>query len=103
MGTTITDNEFLDIIPASLLPSYEAMMNALTMSLEEVGKPIEPDNVIRILKSKYDRYKSLSISQEEQGFGGTSSKKVHTCTNCKKQHHSIETCWAKGGGKRAKG
>ena len=74
MGATITDNEFLDIILASLLPSYNAVMNALTTSLEEVGKPIEPDYVIRILESQYDRCKTLSISQEEQGFMGTSLK-----------------------------
>ena len=33
---------------------------------------------------------------------GTSLKKVHTYTNCKKQGHSIETCWSKGGGKEGK-
>ena len=79
------------------------MINTLTTSLEEVRKPIEPDNVIRILKSQYDRHKTLSISQEEQGFMGTSLKKVHTCTSCKKQGHSIEVCWAKGGGKEGQG
>ena len=43
-------------------------MNALTTSLEEVGKPIEIDSVSRILKSQYDKKKSLSTNQEEQGF-----------------------------------
>ena len=28
---------------------------------------------------------------------------MHTCTNCKKQGHSIETCWAKSGGKGGQG
>ena len=100
---TITDTEFLDIILASLPPSYEAMMNAITTSLKEFRKPIEPDYVIRILESQYDRCKTLSISQEEQGFMGTSSKKAHTRTNCKKQGHSIETCWAKGGVEEGQG
>ena len=31
-----------------------------------------------------------------------SSKKAYICTNCKKQGHSIETCWSKGGGKEGK-
>ena len=69
------NSEFLDIILGALPPSYESVMNALTTSLEEVGKPIEIDSVIRILKAKYDKKKSLSTNQEEQGFMGSSSKK----------------------------
>ena len=76
------NSEFLDIILGSLPPSYESVMNALTISLEEVGKPIEIDSIIRILKAQYDKKKSLSMNQEE-GFMGSSTKKMHTCTNCK--------------------
>ena len=84
MGATVTQAEFLDIILASMLPSYELVMNALTTSLEEVGKPLEADNIIRLLKSQYDRWKSSSISKEEQVSEGTLTKKVHIYTNCKK-------------------
>ena len=55
MRATITQAEFLDIILASLPPSYKLVMNTLTTSLEEVGKPLEADNIIRILKFQYDR------------------------------------------------
>ena len=78
-------------------------MNALTTSLKEVGKPIEIDSVIMILKSQYDKKKSLSTTQEEQGFMGTSSIKVLKCTNCKIKCHLIDTCWAKGHGKEGQG
>ena len=57
MGAKMEDSEFLDIILGALPPSYESVMNALTTSLEEVGKPIEIDSVIRILK--------ITIWQEE--------------------------------------
>jgi len=103
MGAQISEGEFLDILLASLPPSYEAVMNALITSLEEVGKPLDPDNIIRILKSQYDRRKTLTITQEEQGFVGTSEKKVHICANCKKPGHTKENCWAKGGGKEGQG
>ena len=69
------NSEFLDIILGALPPSYELVMNALATSLEEVGKPIEINSIIRILKSQYDKKKSLLTTQEEQGFLGTSSKK----------------------------
>ena len=68
MGAKISDMEFLDIILASLPPSYKSVMNALATSLEEVGKLIEIDSIIRILKSQYDKRKTQSTSQEEQGL-----------------------------------
>ena len=72
------NTEFLDIILGALLPSYESAMNALTTSLKKVGKPIEIDSIIRILKSQYDKRRTQSTSQEEKGFMGAPSKKVHT-------------------------
>ena len=93
------NSEFLDNILGALLPSYELVMNALTTSLEEVGKHIEIDSVIRILKSQYDKKKSLSTNQEEQGFMGSTSKKTPIYTICKRKGHPFEDCWAKGGGK----
>ena len=77
----MADSGFLGIIIGALLPSYESVMNALTTSLEEVGKHIEMDSVIRILKSQYDKRRTQLTSQEEQEFMGASSKKVHICTN----------------------
>ena len=68
-----------------------------------MGKPIEIESIIRILKSQYEKKKSLSTTQEEQGFLGTSLKKVLVCTNCKRKGHLIETCWDKGGGKEGQG
>ena len=41
MGAKMENQESLDIILVALPPSYELVMNALTTSLEEVGKPIE--------------------------------------------------------------
>ena len=78
-------------------------MNALTTSLEEVGKPLEAENIIRDLKPQYDRPKSLPILKEEQVFVGKSTRKACICVNCKKHGHSIETCWAKGDGKEGQG
>ena len=91
MGAKMENSEFLDIILGALPPSYESVMNALTTSLEEVGKPIEIDSII---KSQYDKKKSLLATQEEQVFMGTSLKKVLKCTNCKRKGHLINTCWA---------
>jgi hypothetical protein len=55
MGAAMGEEEFMDIILSSLPPSYEAMMNALTTSLEECNKPIKLDNIIRVLKAWYDK------------------------------------------------
>jgi chromosome condensin MukBEF ATPase and DNA-binding subunit MukB len=55
MGATIRDEEFMDIILSSLPPSYETLMNSLTTSLEECKQLIKSNNIIRVLKSQYDR------------------------------------------------
>ena len=60
MGAKIADLEFLDIILGALPPSYESVMNALSTSLEEVGKPIEIDSVIMILKYQYNKRRMLN-------------------------------------------
>jgi gag-polypeptide of LTR copia-type len=65
MGANISESEFMDILLASLPPFYESVMNALTTSLEECGKPLVPDYIIRVLNAQYVRRKTLSISQEE--------------------------------------
>ena len=44
MGATMTEAEFINIILASLPPSYEAVMNALTTSLGECHQPLDPAN-----------------------------------------------------------
>jgi gag-polypeptide of LTR copia-type len=63
MGAKISESKFIDIILASLPPSYESVMNAFTTSLEECGKPLVPDNIIRVLKAQYDIHKNISITQ----------------------------------------
>ena len=55
LGAMISEEEFMDIILASLPPSYEAEMNTLTTLLEECDRPLEPDNIIRVLKAQYDK------------------------------------------------
>ena len=42
MGASISSDEFMDIILSSL-PPYDAVMNALTTSLEECGRAMDPD------------------------------------------------------------
>ena len=63
---------------------------------------MEIDSLIRILKSQYNKEKSLSNTQEEQGILGAPSKKWLKCTNCKRKGHLIDTCWSKGGIKKVK-
>ena len=102
MGAKISDDEFMDIILASLPPTYDAVMNALTTSLEECGRTMDPHSLIRILEAQYKKRKTAIVTQEDQAFMGTSTstdKKQLICTNCKKSGHIIENCWAKGGGK----
>jgi gag-polypeptide of LTR copia-type len=82
MGARISEAKFMDIILASLPPSYESVMNALTTSLEECGKPLIPSDIIRVLKARYDKRKIGSTAQGEQVFVGSPSKKGKAQTIC---------------------
>jgi hypothetical protein len=84
-------------------------MNVLMTSLEECNKPIEPNNIIRVLKAQYDKQKVLGNSQENQAFmskqskGQNKTEKAQKCTNCKWKGHSKEQYWDKGGGSEGQG
>jgi hypothetical protein len=52
---------------------------SVDLTLEECGHPVNADNVIRILKSHYDKKKALSTTQEDQAFVGSSQKKQDVC------------------------
>jgi hypothetical protein len=103
MGARISDTEFMDIILASLPPSYENLMDATLTSLEECGCPVNADNIIHILKSHYDKKKAMFATQEDEAFVGTSQKKQDVCPNCQKKGHTKEDCWGKGGRKKGQG
>jgi hypothetical protein len=62
MGAQISEVEFMHIVLASIPPSYESTMDALTTSLEECGRPIKPENIIRVLKAQYDKRKAYGSS-----------------------------------------
>ena len=55
MGAAISEGEFMDMVLASLPSTYEAVMNALTTSLEECNRPLELDDIIRVLKAQEDK------------------------------------------------
>lgn len=55
MGAAISEGEFMDMVLASLPSTYEAVMNALTTSLEECNSPLELDDIIRVLKAQEDK------------------------------------------------
>ena len=77
MGATITNSEFLDIILAALLPSYESVMNALTTPLEEVGKPIEIDSVILLFSLTFN-----VTHQYKARLGCGNNKQCHVTFIC---------------------
>ena len=68
MGAKVSNEEFMDIILASLPPSYDVVMNALTTLMEECGNPLKPNNIIRVLKAQFNKRKMHISSPDEQAF-----------------------------------
>ena len=110
MGQSIPDQQFADILIASLPSCYEMRLCAITTNADETGNPINPARVVKFICDDYDKRmigKEADKKSEEQAFAVQSRKRKNKsdieCFNCKKKGHIKADCWAKGGGKEGQG
>jgi len=106
MGQSIPDQQYADILIASLPPCYEMRLCAITTNADETGNPINPTRVVKFICDDYDKRmigKEADKKSEDQAFAAQlrkcKNKSDIECFNCKKKGHFKAECWAKGGGK----
>ncbi len=103
MGKVIDDDDFTDILLASLPPTYESTRSAINASARISGKTLTPDTVIQLFIDNYEQRGSKDQEQDEAFTADAQRKKNIECYNCKKRGHIRADCWAKGGGKEGQG
>jgi hypothetical protein len=110
MGQSIPNQQFADILIASLPSCYEMRLCAITTNADETGNPINPARVIKFICDDYDKQmigKEANKKSEDQAFAIQSRKRKNKsdieCFNCTKKGHIKADCWAKGGGKEGQG
>ena len=110
MGQSISDQQFADILIASLPSCYEMWLCTITTNANEIGNPINPTHIVKFICNDYDKHmigKEVDKKSKDQAFAAQSQKCKNKfdikCFNCKKKGHIRTDCWAKGGGKKGQG
>jgi len=104
MGQSVADQQYANILLASLPPCYEMHICAITTNADEAARDIDPTRIVKLISDDYDK-RMLTQSKdhdENQAFVVSGQKKDRhdiECFNCKKKGHIKANCWAKGGGK----
>ncbi len=110
MGQSMPDQQYADILIASLPPFYNMHICAITTNMDETGRPINPTRIIKFICDDYDKCmigKEADKKSNDQAFAAQAQKHKNKsdikCFNCKKKGHVKAKCWAKGGGKEGQG
>src|SRR5258705_6320247 len=119
MGDEITDAKFAIIISGALPSSYDTLKTMAIASVTDMSQLMSDTLIQQILreekcKGNQDSAAALLAKQQKTPDKSSSSKQSQKskkgkncphCTNpkCKKIRHTIENCWAEGGGSEGKG
>jgi len=97
MGQSIADQQYANILLASLPLCYEMCICTITMNANEATCDINPIRIIKLISDNYDK-RMLTRSKdhdENQAFVVSGQKKdCHNieCFNCKKKGHIKANC-----------
>jgi len=104
MGKVIDNDDFTDILLASLPSSYESTRSAINASARISGNSLTPDTVTQLFIDDYKQRDSKDKEQDEAFTADAQNKRKNVeCYNCKKHGHVKADCWVKGGGKEGQG
>ena len=104
MGETVADQQYANILLASLPSCYDMPVCAITTNADDAGKDIDPAKIVKHISDGYDKRMLSKSKPDDQAFTASTQfkkkdKRNLDCFNCKKTGHIKADCWAKGGGK----
>jgi hypothetical protein len=115
MGMIIDDDDFFNVVLASLPESYDTIMSAVITSAATARHTLSPADLSSIIKSEYDcckiRHSGNTSNQPNKALAtnyhgncrtfksGSAPNKNINCKIAKKVGHTKADCWAKGGDK----
>jgi hypothetical protein len=106
MGKTVDDDDYTDILLASLPPLYNFVCSTINASAHISKEKLTPHTVMQLMADKYKHHttKNKNNSQDKAFATDAKCKKKNIeCFNCKKCGNVKADCWAKGGGKEGQG
>jgi hypothetical protein len=105
MGEMISDDQYANMLLASLPACYDMCITAITTNTNETGNLIKPKKVVKLITDDYNKrllHKNGDNKAEDLAFVVSTQKRDLCnleCYNCKKKGHIKANCWAKGGRK----
>jgi len=115
MGKAVMDEDYTDMLLASLPASYDGTVSSMSTSVRlgtkvltsEIFKQfILDESKHRQVKDKYAESHNEALAMESgsrKGKDKSKDKKKVECYNCHKTGHYKSKCWAKGSGKEGQG
>ena len=108
MGKLISDEDYANIILASLPSSYDSDIASISNSAKLGSKALTADLLQDLILDEYTRRelrKPQPSNSKDEAFVAEASngKSKKRCNNCNKRGHFKADCWAKGGGKEGQG
>ena len=105
MGKTVSDEDYTDILLASLPTSYDATCSSISHSARLGSKPLTTATFESMILDEYTRreIKKGKHNTKDEAFSADAPRPKKQCTNCNKRGHLKADCWAKGGGKEGQG
>ena len=105
MGKQISDEDYTDILLASLPTSYDSTCSSISHSVRLGAKPLTADTFESMILDEFTRreIKKNKLNSKDEAFAADTPKPKRQCSNCNKRGHVKADCWAKGGGKGGQG
>ena len=100
MGIEIPDGDLALLLITSLTDSWDTFTTSFFGSSYATTTTISLVTLITTLSEEYERWRAKANATESAQYTiGKSSRPKPICMNCNKTGHSMENCYAKGGGK----
>jgi transposase InsO family protein len=105
MGKNIDDEDYTDVLLASLPSCYRTAISAINASTRISKGALTPEIVTELMIAEYEQLTDTKTPQDQALSAVTfkGKKRDVECFNCKKRGHIKADCWAKGGGKEGQG
>ena len=106
MGKLISDEDYTDILFASLPASYDSSCSSISNSAQLSSKSLTADVFESLILDEFtwrELKKPQASSTKDEAFAAEAPKSKKQYSNCNKRGHLKADCWAKGGGKEGQG
>jgi len=105
MGKQVSNENYTDILLASLPTLYDSTCSSISHSACLRAQPLTTNTFESMILDKFTqcKIKKNKSNSKDEAFAADASKPKKQYSNCNKHGHVKANCWAKGRGKEGQG